>query len=205
MRVLSTAELMTVWELGASQASGQRALALLALAYVDDKQPEELARLSIGQRDACLLALREQIFGPQLAAVTPCPACGELLELGIDAADIRVPPTSESAGTIDLSHAGYEVRFRLPNSLDLATLDLDAGHQTNRQRLLTRCVVAARRAEREIPTDELPPEVVGAVAERMEDADPQADVQLALTCPKCGHGWQVTLDILSFFWSEINA
>src|SRR6267154_72002 len=104
MRAVSTAELMTVWELGVSQPWGQRALALLAVASADDERPEQLAQLSIGQRDAGLLMLRERIFGPQLAAVAPCPACGEQLEFGINAAEIRVPPASEPAGTIDLSH-----------------------------------------------------------------------------------------------------
>jgi hypothetical protein len=196
---------MTVWELGVSQPWGQRALALLAVACADDEQPDQLAQLSIGQRDACLLTLRERIFGPQLAGVAPCPACGELLEFGINAAEIRVAPALETAGTIDLSHADYEVRFRLPNSLDLMTLDSNADNQTNRQRLLTRCVLVARCASAEITADKLPPEVVAAVAERMAQADPQADVQIALTCPRCAHRWQVPLDILSFFWSEINA
>jgi hypothetical protein len=196
---------MTVWEHGVSQPWDQRALALLAVACADDKQPEELGQLSIGQRDASLLTLREQTFGPQMTGIAPCPACGELLEFGIDAADIRVTPTLEPATTIDLSHAGYEVRFRLPNSLDLTSLDPNADTQKNRQRLLTRCVVTARRDEREIPTDELPPEVVAAVAEGMSEADPQGDVQLALTCPKCTHLWRTPLDIVSFFWSEIHA
>ena len=39
----------------------------------------------------------------------------------------------------------------------------------------------------------------------MAETDPQADVQLALACPACGHTWQATFDIVSFFWSEINA
>jgi len=196
---------MTAWELGVSQPWGQRALALLAVACADDEQPDQLAQLSIGQRDACLLTLRERIFGPQLAGVAPCPDCGELLEFGINAAEIRVAQALEPAGTIDLSHADYEVRFRLPNSLDLTTLDANADNQTNRQRLLTLCVLVARRGSAEITADKLPPEVVAAVAERMAQADPQADVQIALDCPKCAHRWQVPLDILSFFWSEINA
>ncbi|MCX6922909.1 MAG: phage baseplate protein [Verrucomicrobia bacterium] len=196
---------MTVWELGASQPWNQRALALLAVACADDQQPDQLAQLSIGQRDACLLTLRERMFGPQLAGVAPCPACGELLEFGIKAAEVRVAPALEPVGTMNLAHADYEVSFRLPNSLDMTSLDPKADNQTNRRCLLTRCVLVARCAGAEITADELPPEIVAAVAERMAEADPQADVQIALACPKCAHSWQVPLDILSFFWSEINA
>jgi hypothetical protein len=39
----------------------------------------------------------------------------------------------------------------------------------------------------------------------MEEADPLAAIQLALSCPECGYQWQATFDIESFFWSEINA
>ena len=30
-------------------------------------------------------------------------------------------------------------------------------------------------------------------------------LELALSCPSCRHQWQATFDIVSFFWSEINA
>ncbi len=38
----------------------------------------------------------------------------------------------------------------------------------------------------------------------MNRADPQADVQLNLSCPSCNHNWQMVFDIVSFFWSEIH-
>ena len=39
----------------------------------------------------------------------------------------------------------------------------------------------------------------------MAEADPQAEVELALNCPACGEGWQAPFDIESFFWDEIGA
>ena len=39
----------------------------------------------------------------------------------------------------------------------------------------------------------------------MAEVDPQADVQMDLTCPACGHQWQALFDIESFFWREISA
>ena len=72
------------------------------------------------------------------------------------------------------------MQFRLPNSLDLAILDPASDGETNRQQLLQRCVITAQRAGQEIATAELPDEVVAAIAQGMAEADPQADVQLAL-------------------------
>jgi hypothetical protein len=39
----------------------------------------------------------------------------------------------------------------------------------------------------------------------LAEADPLADVQLAVSCPSCGTRQQVSFDILSFFWTEIEA
>src|SRR5689334_9414463 len=117
MRALSTEQLLAVWELGVSQPAGQRALALLAVACVEDAPPEQLAQLSIGQRDACLLALRERTFGPELTCVAGCPACGELVEFGFNVAETGGGPAFDSPGTFEVEHEGCAVCFRLPNSL----------------------------------------------------------------------------------------
>ena len=205
MRTLLAGELLTVWEHGADQRPSRRALALLAAACGDEASPESLARLSIGQRDEQLLKLRERIFGPLLAAISACPACREVLEFTVKAADIRVAPVLEPGDTIALAHADYELQFRLPNTLDLAALDPTADRQSSSRHLLGLCVTSARRGGADIALDELPSEILAAVSERMAEADPQADVQLDLACPQCEHRWQTPLDIVSFFWSEINA
>jgi hypothetical protein len=205
MRALSTEELLTVWELGESQPANQRALALLAVGCADDAPPEQLAQLSIGQRDLCLLVLRARTFGPRLTGLVACDVCGELLEFGINSAEIGIQPDFNPAGPFEMEHTGCMVRFRLPNSLDLASLDQNAPHQVNRQRLLRRCVLSARRAAKEIPAEELPPEVVAAVAGQMAQADPQGEMEIALACQKCSNHWLAAFDILTFFWCEINA
>jgi hypothetical protein len=204
MRALSAAELFDVWERGQGQSPGQRALVLLAAAC-GETPLEHLAQLSIGRRDADLLALREQTFGPQLASTTACPHCGVQLEFRIDTDDICKTPPEQRDAPGQLTEAECEVAFRLPNSLDLATLDPAADLETNRRHLFERCVTEARRAGMEIAVSELPDSVVAAVAQRMAEIDPQADVQLALACPQCDHKWQAPLDPVSYFWSEIHA
>ncbi len=76
MRALLAFELLRVWEQGLTLTPVQRALALLAAAC-PDTSTDALAGLSIGQRDACLLTLREWAFGPQLISLATCPACNE--------------------------------------------------------------------------------------------------------------------------------
>ena len=203
MRPLSASELLVVWEHGLAQPPAQRALMLLAAAC-PDTPPEALAKLSIGQRDAHLLTLREWTFGPKLVSVATCPACGERLELTFNVADIQVATDAPPTEPLSVSVADYEVRFRLPNSLDVAAIAKNEDATAAGHLLLERCLLAAHHDGEERSIDQLPTNVVEAIVARMAQADPQADVQLALSCPVCGHQWQVTFDILSFFWKEIT-
>jgi hypothetical protein len=203
MRALSAAEFLDAWEEGASQSPAQRALTLLALAC-RETSIEELGQLSIGQRDAQLLALRALTFGPQLATITNCPACAEQLEFQIDGREIG--PSANAAGPpLQLVHGEYAVEFRGPTSLDLASLDPGVSLELNRRNLLQRCVIAARRGDREIAAGELPAGVETAIAQRLAETDPHAETQLALACPNCQHAWQTPLDIVSYLWAEIDA
>lgn len=206
MRALSSAELLDVWELGAALPPVQRAVALLAAGYRDssaeDTSPEALADWSVGRRDAGLLRLREHTFGPRLAAVADCPGCGERLELAFEAEEIRaVPPPGTVGGELSLAQGGWELRFRLPTSRDLAAV---AAAEDGRAALLRRCLLAAP-PDGEFPGGELPDELAAAVEERMAEADPQARVLLDLTCPACRRQWQAPFEIDTYFWSELDA
>jgi len=208
MRALSAWELLNVWEWGQAQPAARRALALLAAAC-PDTPPDALAAISIGERDARLLTLREWAFGPGLDSVTACPGCGERLELHFQVADLRATEEQGSAeagapDSLSLEVSGYQVHFRLPNSLDLSALADQGDLETSRHLLLTRCLLSARRNGKEADLDRLPEDVADAIVEQMAKADPQADVQLDLTCPVCDHRWQTAFDIVSFFWNELN-
>lgn len=213
MRSLSASELLQVWEEGLHQHPIQRALRLLIAAF-PATPPDVLATLSIGQRDACLLTLREQVFGSQLVSLTPCPHCGDRLELTLNIADLRVdmPPLEPLASTTETIAASiysiavdeYDVQFRLPNSLDLLAI-AQAQPTDAPQLLLDRCLLAVRDGDKANSIKALPQAVRDAVVQQMADADPQAEMQLAMHCPSCDHQWFMLFDILSFFWSEINA
>src|SRR5215468_5151632 len=184
MRALSAAELLATWERGATQRPIQRALELLAAAC-PEASAEALARLSSGQRDARVLTLRQWIFGPQLDSVVVCPRCSERLDVTFSAADVgsdsHLGPTDE----ISLRAGRYELRFRTPNSLDVAEAAERADGSEARQVLLSRCLLAVYCEGAAAASDQLPPDVVDAVEARMAQADPQADIRLAIACSFC--------------------
>jgi hypothetical protein len=205
MPPLSSAGLLAVWESASARSAAERALSLIATA--EPRTPvEELARLSVGQRDVRLFELRAATFGERLEIVGRCPECGSPFELEAQVCELLVDGRRDSAapGEIDgeVEAEGLRVTFRLPDSIDLAVAARGASPP---RVLFERCVVEASRDGAPVAVAELPPAVVQAVGERMRALDPQAEVELALTCPSCGHRWSELFDIASYFWTEIEA
>jgi hypothetical protein len=203
MHTPSAAELLKVWERGLAQPLVERAIDLLAVAYAETDR-ESIAHWSIGRRDAGLLQLREMLMGPHLSALVACPHCAHQLELAFNVSEILAQP-SEGAESYALDFAGYIVRFRLPNSSDVAAIATETDLQLARQQLFYQCVLQVSREGESTTADQLPEDVILAVGQRMALIDAQADVQLALTCPGCAHAWAAAFDIVSYLWSEINA
>ena len=203
MRTLTNVELLGVWEAGLSQTAVERALSLVAAA-TPGTPVEDLARLSVGERDLRLFELRRATFGEVLPMMAACPACGEVVEASVRVDELIVD-RGDAAGAEDALHAdGIEVRFRLPNSIDLAAVADEQSTEHAALRLLAACVVEAKRDGQSVAVAELPEPVVTRIADRMAELDPQADVELALTCPACAHQWVALLDIAEFLWAEVQ-
>jgi hypothetical protein len=203
-RPLSAQEMLVIWERGLYQHPVERALTMLSVA-LPEFAPDALLALTIGQRDAYLLTLHEITFGARLESVVECPACQERLEFTLNVADIRAAPEHEGeAGELQATLDGYEVRFRLPNSRDLITIArlLDVGQA--RSMLVQRCLIEAKRDGESVAVADLPEPVIAGLAEQMARLDPQAEVQLNLSCPACEHRWSLLFDIVSFLWAEIG-
>jgi hypothetical protein len=203
MRAPSAGELLDAWEAGFAQAPTEWALALLAVACPEVPR-EALAALTIGQRDAKLLALREGLLGPQMAAVVVCPGCRDRLELPLDTRQMLSNSQGTQPGEIPLSIAGYSMIVRLPTSLDVIAAVGQADPEACRALILQRCLLSAQQGGAPVNSDQLPPEVVAGVAKCMAEADPLADIQLDLACPSCEHRWRTVFDIVSFLWTEIE-
>jgi hypothetical protein len=176
----------------------------MLLAAGCDQPIDALARLPVGERDARLFALRESTFGSRLTSVATCPGCGEQLELSFDASHLS-GAGQQTEDELSLDVDGYQVCFRLPNSLDLMAAANLKETGAARELLLEQCIRTAERRGDEITAAQLPENVVERISARMSEADPQADIQLALNCPVCSNEWQSAFDIESFFWIEINA
>lgn len=204
MQALSTSELLSIWEQGLAKSSVRLALMLLASAC-PECDPGSLARLSVGQRDSLLFTLRESVFGQRMVSLVTCPTCGEELEFDFISSDI-CPRHEESQQEMQYtSDSGFDVQFRLPNSLDLAAIDGIEDLAVAEKLLLSYCLLSSRKDGEEIPIDQLPDDIVDTIAEQMARADSSGDIQLTIVCASCSHEWTQIFDIVSFFRHEIDA
>lgn len=204
MRALTDSDILNLWEAAAEEHPLDRALTMLRAAD-PSVDLETAARQPIGKRDAGLLAVGDHTFGPRMEGVAPCPNCADQVEFRIHSSEIRAPSGTSSAATHELVHADWWVRFRLPDSRDLAAVLRDSSSDAPERALLERCLVSAEHdtASREAGT--VPPEVWRAISNAMSELDPQAEIEFALNCPACGHHWTAWFDIADFLWRKIAA
>ena len=200
----TASQLLDVWEQGRFQTPAQRAFSLLALA-APAVSSEKLAGYGIGQRDRELLGLRERIFGSRMTGTAQCPACGQEIELDFSVSDVCAPAASDAGQMHTIQIGEYDLHFRLPTCGDLATLATNGSADGLKPTLLQNCVAEARRNGETIAPNTLPEEMTAALSLRMAELDPQGDIELSLTCPKCSRAWESPLDIASYFWSELHA
>ena len=195
MKTPDPTALLSAWERGAAGTPAQRALLLLAAAQ-PQAAPEALARLSIGHRDACLLALRESLFGGHVDGLSHCPRCGEAIQIDFDIGDIRMPH-GEGGVPFDVEDDGRVLRVRLPDSNDLLDLDGARDPAAARRQLLSCCLLDG------LP-DALPDAALQAIDERLAALDAQAEVLLEIGCPGCGHVAHAPFEIEAYMWAELD-
>jgi hypothetical protein len=210
MRPLTAPELLQVWEDTAHTSPTERSLRLLAMACPDatatappSSYPfDDMSALSIGERDARLLQLRIWMFGSLLRNKTSCPACGQLMEWTTEAADLllQLPEANAHLRSFDLQADDIRIRFRLPNSRDLA----GAPEGDDPRQLLAACILAVERGSEPLSPADLSDSVWEAVDAQMQQIDPQADIRMAMNCPSCKHPWEVNFDIGQYLWAEID-
>jgi hypothetical protein len=179
---------------------------LLLAAACPEASWEELAKLPLGLRDRKLVELRAACFGERMPLSARCPACDGAVEFGVTAAEIGWDD-SAAADSLRLARefrtSAGSVRYRLPDSLDLASI-AELGSEQAERRLVERCVLDASLGGKRLLPAELPGEVLEAVAGALADADPQAEVTFDLGCPDCGHRWPTLFDIVTVVWLEVS-
>jgi hypothetical protein len=201
MRPVSVRELLNIWECGLTALPFEKALYILSIATPECSR-EELCRLPVGHRDQRLFRLRQWAFGSKLQLLATCPKCRQMLETSLLVSDLCDREHNDEP-EVSVEVGDYQLRCRAPNSEDLMfCVGSDFG--ASRRILLRRCIRASYGA-RPVSADDLPEHVSAAAEDWIAGLDPQANLRIDLICPDCVHSWSEPFDIVSFFWSEIDA
>jgi predicted RNA-binding Zn-ribbon protein involved in translation (DUF1610 family) len=205
MPPLSAMDLLTLWDSGAGLDSTGRALAVLSACCHDPS--ERLAALGIGERDARLLDVYENLFGPKLEAFAECPGCGERLEYELSVLECKAsrPAADQDSGSLEFSVRGVALRLRHLNSLDLSAASACSDPARARRLLAERSVVGASRDGIAVDPADLPDEAVAEISAHLAQSDPRAESTVDLQCPACGKMMQQLLAIEDFLWSKLSA
>ncbi len=198
--------LLAAWDEGqAAPSPGGRLRALLALCGEEDG----FATLPLGAANARLLDLRRELFGPRLACLLDCPACGARLELELAVADLRRALPAALPEALTAESGGERARFRLPTWADLSAVAAEVAGESAGDRLLRRCLLELEvgEANDQAGGDDLPwsDALAAAVAAAMEEADPLAELRVLVTCSDCGEGFTARLELADYLWAEIDA
>lgn len=188
-------ELCGVDEEPIEEGGTPEALRLLDRLLVDGPgasvRPGESGTLTVSERDRLLAAVYRATFGPRIEGTLRCAACAAAFDLDFDL-DTLV------AQTLDAPEAtGFEAReglyslpdgrrFRLPTGDDeCAVLTLPPAEAA--RALLRRCCV-----EGEVEDEE------PALLEALQRVGPVLDLELAASCPECGHSQALHFDMQGY-------
>jgi hypothetical protein len=173
-----------------------RELALLARCC--DAPVATLAELPLGERDRLFLEARGRLFGWHVDAESRCVACGERLDLSFDIAEM-LRGRAESGAEREIPGETAQLRLRAPNSIDLAEAAVASNPE---EALFARCVDADAGDLAALLGDV---DLRAAIADRLAQLDPYAEMVLAGRCPQCGAVSDTIFDPAGFLLEEIAA
>jgi hypothetical protein len=203
---LSARDMLNIWEHAFSRHPIDRALTILLYAG-PHMTYEELSKLPIPERDAFLLKIYERTFGPSLRGFSTCPECSEHLEFEMSTKDLLSRHGEKSFCEeyyIDMPDKNLQMRFRFPNSLDLASVSHMREIEDARIALASACVTEAFCNGDILSTLNLTPEIIDIIEEHISECEPDAEIIFDIRCAVCGNQSQVPFDILVFLWKEIT-
>jgi hypothetical protein len=201
---LEEIDLFTAWERGrVASGSAGRALTLLAAAC-PDHSPASLAQLTIGERDALLLTLREQLFGSRMRGLSNCAECNETLAIELDVQDLRVSAVGNSTIPMSVDEEDYVLSFRLPNTYDLLAIAGAGTVSSGRLILFDRLLISGTYKGTPVAPDKIPGTILNRMESSMAEAEPQADLQLNFVCDGCRCRNLTVFDIASYLWTEVE-
>jgi hypothetical protein len=178
--------------------------AVAALTALTDLSADQALHWPLSVCDAHLLELYRSRYGRELRAVSACPECGELLELGFAVDDLLAALSTPDRSELMLDVDGYELELRLPTVADLGRAQRAADLERAQQTIAAGCVCACVHQGAAVSAADLPAPVLERVEQQLGRFDLGAD-GIELSCPACAARWSATLDVATLVLAELDA
>ena len=195
--------IVEIWGKSYNQHYLESALTILYSVF-PQKSKKDFARMDIGIRNFFLYQIREKLFGKNINFLISCPNCGEKLESEFELQNEISFDKNSEAELFEFLSEGYNIKYRLPNSFDLASASICKDVNSAREKILNCCINESYQGNDQIPPSKLPEEIILELSEEMSDKNPYSETLLNLTCQACKHTWTTVLDIALFLFKEID-
>jgi hypothetical protein len=162
---------------------------------------QQVAALTVGDREALLLHLHRVSFGETMESSLNCSSCSARIELTLPVPDLLLPPYADVRPWREVMIDGVTMQVRAATGTDQAAVAVlaDVDVEGAGEALVRRCLKAVP------PGFELTPEAVELLSQVMQEMDPQADLLLNYACPSCGAAGQASLSTADFLLREVTA
>ncbi len=186
-------DLLRAWEAGLGQKLLPRGVRVIAA--LEGKPTDAYQEMSMGEWHRRIWMWRRAVFGETLQCAVHCPSCKEPLEFDFAPQGVEDDLDARRGELPGVAVQG--VWFRPPSLRDVEVIAGSTERVDPESALLTRCAVA----EVAEWSQELKEEAVRA----LEDLDPLGACELELQCGVCAMRWTEGLDIVSYFWQELDS
>lgn len=191
---LSNYAVVAMWEQAQSLTHPQLAKTLLRAARPELSE-DNVLDLTIGERDAELLLIFKNNFQRQLELLERCDACGTELEFDLTVDELLQQNKTKVTKTLTVETEHGELQIRLPTTRDLLAIKQTNGN--TKKKLIERCIQSI--SDNKMSVVEQP--IMSLIEEKMQRADPLADMRIALRCHACGHCFETVFDIVAILWN----
>jgi hypothetical protein len=163
-----------------------------------------LSKLSIGDRVALLLHIRQLLLGDIIKSTITCPKCKQNMSLELSVKSLLQIKYPEPEEYYDLKACGFNLQVRpltgFEQETNLSSSSVDSNEDKLLEELVRVCVV---HSDPPLP-DLLPKSLIEAIGKKMEEIDPLSDITLAMSCIGCSHAFFPSFPVEEYIFSEIG-
>ncbi len=160
---------------------------------------------TFGAVQAAALTGYALFFGDRIPCHDWCPECDT--HLGVELSVQALIATQQAAPEVsgELSCGDWIIEYHLPMHQDLTRFTAVDAVEDLRLNLLRVTVDRVTENFEARTLEEIPAEIMQALAARIEEEDPLAAAEMALGCPDCGVHWESGFDACAVFLARLEA